>query len=272
MKAVISYHTHTKWSDGAASPAEMLQEARRIGLSEIGFSDHLFIHPRITNLTWTMTPEAVEPYTREILALTRDSSTPKVRLGLEVDYIPETTGRLSGILGSFPFDFVIGSIHYTREFPVDMNARLWDSISESEQTEIWRAYWVGIKELASTGLFDIVGHLDLPKKFGHRSAIELTGEIDAALDAIASAGMAIELNTSGWSYPAAEAYPSPALLKATLNREIPVLISADAHQPAHLTRDFERASILLRDIGFQKTVRFQKREMFPVPLLPFVSL
>jgi histidinol-phosphatase (PHP family) len=81
----------------------------------------------------------------------------------------------------------------------------------------------------------------------------------AALDAIAEAGMAVELNTSGWHQPCREAYPSPALLRQARRRGIPILISADAHAPADVARSFGPALLMAREAGYTQTVRYAAR-------------
>ena len=78
--------------------------------------------------------------------------------------------------------------------------------------------------------------------------------------------MAIEINTAGWSLPAKEAYPAPGILRAARERDIPLLINADAHSPKHLTRDFDRARDLARECGYTEVVRFDRRKHYPVPL------
>ena len=112
----------------------------------------------------------------------------------------------------------------------------------------------------------IAAHLDLPKKFGYRPTADLSGEAAAALDALKATGMAIEINTAGWSLPAREAYPSPGLLRAARERKIPLLINSDAHFPEFLTRDFNRARELAREAGYGELVRYEQRRALPVPL------
>ena len=96
---------------------------------------------------------------------------------------------------------------------------------------MWKGYWERIGQMAASGIYDFAAHLDLPKKFGFRPTIDLAQEAHTALDALAAAGMAIEINTAGWSLPAREAYPSLDLLRAARERDIPLLINADAHRP-----------------------------------------
>lgn len=263
-----SYHTHTTWSDGEATPAAMLAEAGRTGLAEIGFSDHLTLHPSFPSVNWSLAEDELGPYVGEVLALAAAAppSGPAVRLGLEADYVPASVGRLRTLLAAHPFDYVIGSVHFVGDFPVDAEASRWEALSPGRRDETWAAYWRAVAEMAGTRLFDIAGHLDLPKKFGHRPSADLTAARDAALDALAVAGMTIELNTSGWSYPAAEAYPAPAILRSARERDIPVVVTADAHRPAHLSRDFDRASRCLREAGYDSVVRFRGRRWSAEPL------
>jgi histidinol-phosphatase (PHP family) len=103
--------------------------------------------------------------------------------------------------------------------------------------------------MAETGLFDLVGHADLPKKFGFAPAVGLDEEIGAALDAIARNGLTVELNTSGWNKPCEEAYPAQGILTSCARRGIPILVTADAHRDAELTQHFDRALAVLNRLG-----------------------
>ena len=118
-----------------------------------------------------------------------------------------------------------------------------------------------MRGLAEAGVFNIVAHIDLPKKFGYMPSHVPQREIDAALDAIAEAGLVVELNTAGWHKPCADAYPSTDIVGACFARNIPVTISADAHQGDHLLRDFENAARRLQDAGYDRVARFANREM-----------
>ncbi|MDX9979064.1 MAG: histidinol-phosphatase HisJ family protein [Lentisphaeria bacterium] len=266
LPAPYSYHNHSTWSDGTRPIAEMVAAAAAAGLVEFGMSDHYVLTPyRASNASeWSMPLDRLHDYAAEVQAAQREDI--QVRLCLETDYFPETWRDLPGRLAGIPFDCLIGSVHYANEFPIDGNAVFWTPLSQEQVDEVHRLYWTRIRELAECGLFDLVGHLDLPKKFGFYPKADLAREREAALDAIAAAGMAIELNTAGWDKPCAECYPAPDLLRAARRREIPVAISADSHAPGTVTAHFRRAAELLRGLGFASTVRFRQRERFAVPL------
>jgi len=263
---VTSYHNHTTWSDGAPTIAGHVQAARAAGLAELGISDHYTLHPSGVETEWSMALDLLGDYTLQVRTAAAETRDLTLRLGLEACFFPETVEDLRGRLAPYPWDYVIGSVHEVDGFPIDSRVEDWASLSPGDVNDVWRLYWVRIRQMAESGVFDFVGHLDLPKKFGFRPTADLTAEALAALDALAAADMAVEINTAGWSLPAAEAYPAPGLLRAARERDLPLLINADAHFPEFLTRDFDRARALARECGYTELVRYEARRRHPVPL------
>jgi histidinol-phosphatase (PHP family) len=256
-----SYHVHSRWSDGKSNIPALLEAAREAGLDEVGISDHYTLAPGRATVSWSMPLDRLAEYVAEIqdaAAATREG--PIVRCGVEADYFPEQEAALREVLAAHPFDYVIGSVHFVDGFPVDGSAARWEALAPAERETLFRGYWERIAGLARSRLADIVGHIDLTKKFGFRPVSDLSQEIGTALDAVAAAGMAVEVNTAGWHTASREAYPEPALLRACRERGIPTLINADAHVPAHLTRDFDRAIALARAAGYAEVVRFERRQ------------
>jgi len=263
---LISYHNHTNWSDGAPTLAAQIQAAKQAGLDELGISDHYVLHPSGEEVEWTLPLDLLGDYVLQLRAAAAETRGLTLRIGIEADFFPETVDELRTRLEPFPFDYVIGSVHYADGFPIDEKASNWDALTQDQQNETWRLYWVRVRQLAESGVYDFLAHPDLPKKFGHRPSVDLSSEIHAALDAIAEADMAIEINTAGWSLPAQEAYPSLPILQGARARDIPLLINADAHFTEFLTRNFDRARALAREAGYTELVRYVKRKRFPIPL------
>lgn len=263
----ISYHNHTNWSDGLNSLDEMIAGARAAGLDEFGISDHYCLTPRREKLDWIMYPDFLPEYVALVgEAIAAEHSNLIVRMGVEADYFPETVETVKATLAQYPFDYIIGSVHFVNDFLVDKMADDWEPMTQDQRNEVWRLYWVRMRELAESGLGDIVGHLDLPKKFGYFPTIDQSAEMYDALDAIAAADLAIEINTAGWKKPIHEAYPSPALLRETCRRGIKLVINADAHRSEDVASDFDRATTLAREAGYTELVRFSRRERFSFPL------
>ncbi|MHC4217305.1 MAG: histidinol-phosphatase HisJ family protein [Planctomycetota bacterium] len=266
---LASYHNHTTWSDGKGSVAQLVAAARELGLGEVGISDHFTLHPTLPAVSWSMPPDQVGAYVRELRAAAEESRSdggPEVRVGLEVDWFAATESAIREALADPALDFAIGSVHFNGDFTLDGDAATWESLSPDERDEMHRAYWRQIPPLAASGLFEIAAHLDLPKKFGFHARGDLGPLITDSLDAIAEARMVVEINTNGWHCPCREPYPSAAILSECRRREIPVTISADAHQPAHLLRDFPTAAKILREAGYDQIARFAGRQVRLEPL------
>jgi histidinol-phosphatase (PHP family) len=254
-----TYHNHTSWSDGKCSVAAMVAEAHRLGIDELGISDHLVLHPsgKVPE-DWSMLPEQVSAYVAELQAQRADDR-PAIRIGLEVDWFPERGDAIADLLSTHQLDFVIGSVHEVDGFEIDYKATAWRQLDDDGQNRVHRLYWEQIRSMAESRLFDIVGHLDLTKKFGFRPTVDLREEMTAALDAIAAADLAVELSTAGWYFPCQEPYPCSALLEQCRQRQIPVMPASDAHVPQHLIRDFDRAAELLLAAGYTQVARFAER-------------
>ena len=173
---------------------------------------------------------------------------------------------LGRVLDGLSLDYVIGSVHFCRGVAIDGSPATWRRWTPHERDAVHREYWVQIRHLAESGLVDVMAHLDLAKKCGFPPREPVDDLVTAALDAIASAGLVVELNTAGWHKPCREAYPSPPILAGCRQRGIPVTISADAHDPADLVRDFPAAARLLADAGYDEVARFEDRRVRFEPL------
>ena len=264
---ISSYHVHSCFSDGESDIVEYVIAAGDMGLDEVGISDHYVLFPDRRKLDWNMPVDAMDEYVELVQSAAGEApENLVVRLGIEADYIPETTAELREVLAYQPFDYVIGSVHFVDAFAVDGYVVAWEKLLQPEIDDIIRGYWVRVAEMARTGMYDIAGHLDLTKKFGFYPSVDLSREIDAALDAISEFCMTVEINTSGWYMPAGEQYPSVPILQGCLERGIPVMVSADAHKPENLMRGFDRAYALLREIGFQEVASYAGRMRFMHPI------
>ncbi len=261
----ISYHNHTTWSDGSATLAEMIDGARKAGLEEFGVSDHFVLAPENRRLSWAMKPESLDAYVAQIQQTKAAARDLTIRVGLEVDYFPETMELTEKRLAPYSFDYLIASIHFIDNFPLDLDAQSWEKLSQESRDRMWRRYWQRLGAAAQSGFFDIIGHFDLPKKFGFYPSVDLTKEALAALDSIAASNMSIEINTSGWDKPAREAYPSLFYLQEANRRNIPLLINSDAHTSSDVVRNFDRAQQLAISAGYKELVRFERRNRFSYP-------
>jgi len=256
-RVIASYHNHTTWSDGTITVAETLAGARHAGCREVGISDHYVARPDGVLVDWSMPLDRLGAYCDALRALGATSGDIALRVGLELDYFPENETALREIAAAHPFDYLIGSVHFVGTFGIDSDANDWEVLSTAGREAAHRGYWERIAAMARLGIYDIAAHLDLTKKFGYYPTSDLSAEIADALDAIAAAGMVVELNTAGWHKPCEDAYPTVELLRACRARDIAATLSSDTHHsPEHLTRDFRRGAERLRAAGYEEVARF----------------
>jgi len=244
---------------------EYVQAARKKGLKEICFTDHIPA-PDGYDADHRMEITLFPSYRDTIIKLRRNSRNPAILFGIEADYYNGCEKFLKKWLVEQDFDLVLGSIHYIRYWGFDNpdERTVWDSV---DVPETWREYFDLLRKLADSRFYDVVGHLDIPKKFGYRPDNSLLKDMVApALDAISKAGMAIELNTSGLRKTVKEIYPSLAILKMANERGIPICFGSDAHRPEEVGYAFDKALKLAKEAGYTQYVRFKHRKQFPTKL------
>lgn len=268
--AAADYHLHTPLCRHAeGTPAEYAAEARRLGLPEIGFADHSPMPGPFDD--WRMDRGDLPAYLESVEAARTAVPALPIRLGLEVDFLPDGRDWIGELSGMAPWDYLIGSVHYIGDsasrWDIDNPVRRPRYVATPGATEeIWEQYWRLFAEAARSRLFDILAHPDLPKKFGFRPPGDLRRFYEPAVAAIADADAAIEINTAGWHKDCAEQYPARLFLDLAASAGIPLVISSDAHTPADVGRDFDRATALAREAGFPALARFEGRRRRLVPL------
>ncbi|MBQ9503193.1 MAG: histidinol-phosphatase [Lentisphaeria bacterium] len=251
-EAVLSLHNHSVWSDGAGTAEEMCRAAKEAGVRVFGLSDHWVVHPdpELMPVSWSIAPGKLPAYLEELARLKDIFNDENFTLlaGLEVDFFFENFEEVLAGLDRLQPDYLIGSVHYAGRFPIDNCAGDWKALSADGIRAVCETYWNKMLGAAECGRFSLLGHLDLPKKFGFLpDPGAYLPDARRVLDAAAARNIPIELNTAGWSKECREPYPSPEILREARARNIRVIIGADAHCPQHVTRNFAAAARLLRE-------------------------
>jgi histidinol-phosphatase (PHP family) len=250
----VCYHNHSSWSDGGTPLEEVCRTAKKIGLKEFGLSDHWVVPPKdgMNSEVWSMRLDRLDEYVTTLQGLKKEleDETFSLKMGLEVDFFYENADSVLDYLSKFPLDYLIGSVHYADIFPIDHSIEPWIALSEEEKKNICEIYWKKLEGAAARKEFSFIGHLDLPKKFGMINNDDYIAHAVRVLDIVQKTGIGIELNTAGWFKECEEQYPSLTILKEANARKIPVIVNADAHDPAHLQRNFEKAAEILVQAGY----------------------
>ena len=254
-RILFESHSHTPLCNHAdGDPTEYAAIAEQRGLRGLIVTCHNPM-PHGFSARVRMREDQFDQYV-DLVAQTRDlwAGRVDVRLGLEADYFEGHESYLEKQLKSADFHFVLGSVHPQID---EFRQRYW----QNDPIEVQRIYFRLLAQAAETGLFDSIAHPDLIKNFTSQSwdPAAIADDIGAALDRIAAAGVAMELNTSGVNKTISEMNPFPGMLREMRERDIPVTIGADAHQPDRVADGYETALQLLADCGYTKVSFYLNR-------------
>jgi len=260
MSLPADYHMHTPLCRHAAGePVDYARHAVELGLTEIGFSDHSPMRQDDFD-EWRMYFSQLDEYVAKVRLAQKTFPQLTIRLALEVDYLPGHEGWIRELAARHPWDYFIGSVHYISDsWDIDNPAKL-SEWKKRDAFEVWQSYFDRLTLAAESKLFEIIGHADLPKKFGIRPAQDCKPLYEKFLAAAAKSNCAIELNTAGLRKDCKEIYPSRELLQIAFQKNVPITFGSDAHAPGEVGLNFAEAIQLARDTGYQTWLSFQQRQ------------
>jgi histidinol-phosphatase (PHP family) len=266
MALPSDYHMHTPLCRHAVGePDEYARRAVELGFAEIGFSDHSPM--RQDNFDeWRMNFSDLNNYVFKVRSAQKNFAQLQIRLAMEVDYLPGGESWVRELAALHPWDYFIGSVHYVSDdWAIDDPKKI-SEWKNRDSEEVWRIYYDRMAMAAESQLFEIIGHADLPKKFGHRPPARAAALYEKFLNAAKKAGCAIELNTAGLRKDCKEIYPNRELLQMAFQKDVPITFGSDAHAPGEVGMNFAQALELARSVGYTKTCRFTRRQRQIVPL------
>lgn len=258
------YHIHTtlcKHAEGAME--EYVEHAIRIGLEEMGFSDHM---PLMPEPQFCMDYSDLPGYLERVRELReRYRGRIEIRLGCEMDMVAGREDEIRGIIEQSGFDYVIGSLHYLDGWPFDQE-KYKDVFEKGDLRAIYDLFFDSIIRAARTGLYDVAGHIDNIKRMGYRLSGDMTAYYEKTAAVLREMNLAFEVNTSGFDTAAAEQYPSLEFLRILNRYGVPATVGSDSHQPGQVGRHFDRAYRILREAGYDHVAFFRGRERIMKPL------
>ena len=259
MQWPADYHMHTPLCRHATGePGEYAKHALAAGFTEIGFSDHSPM-PRDDFDDWRMRADQLDEYIAKVCQAQKDFPNLTIRLALEVDYLPGYEDWIRGLAARHPWDYFIGSVHYVSDdWAIDDPQKI-SEWKNRDAFEVWSAYFGRLTKAAETGFFEIIGHTDLPKKFGHRPSRDCAPLYEKFLNAAKKNNCAIELNTAGLRKDCKEIYPSRQILELAFQKGVPITFGSDAHAPGEVGMNFAEAVQLAREVGYKACCQFAKR-------------
>jgi len=260
---VPDYHMHTpRCNHAKGTIAEYAQAAVDTGLKEIGMSDHSPM-PNGFDAAWRMDESELDSFLEELQAAqVKFKGQLVIKAALEVDYYPGAEDYIQFLADYYDWDYLMGSVHFIGDWGFDNP----NEVARFETCDIEQAYcdYFKLVELsASCGLFDVIGHPDLIKKFGYRAPAGSSLVFDAEnkmLEAVKEADIALEISSAGLRKPVKEMYPHASIVKRAVNLNIPFAYGSDAHSPAEVGHAMDDCLTVLQGFGATQVSQFTKRE------------
>ncbi len=262
-------HTHTPLCGHAAGTAEeYARQAVKAGLSWFGAGDHYPL-PEGYPLTDSMRPHEYPLYRNnwmEELRRTLKNTGITVLYGTEYDFLAGEDARRE-IMNQEPFDYRISSIHFLEDFAIDNpdNLPCWQRLGGADA--VWKMYAETMLKMVDGGGFEIIGHIDLPKKFSVYPSDRkyYANAMRDVLHLAAEKGICMELNTAGLRKPVGEIYPAPEIVRIAKEAGVGITFGSDAHAPGEVGQDFELAQELAESAGYRSAFTFRNKEKIELP-------
>jgi histidinol-phosphatase (PHP family) len=266
MSLPADYHMHTPLCRHAkGEPTEYAAHAIKLGFTEIGFSDHSPM-PQDDFDNWRMFASQLDEYVENVRKAQRNHPNLSIKLALEVDYLPGHEDWIRELATRHPWDYFIGSVHYVSDTWDFDNPEKLSEWRARDPYEVWSVYFDRMTRAAETGLFQIMGHADLAKKFCFVPKEDCTGLFTRFLDTCAKTKTAIELNTAGLRKDCKEIYPSRRILQLARERNVAITFGSDAHAPEEVGMAFTDAIKLAKDVGYTHWTQFTQRRSETLPI------
>lgn len=272
------YHVHPDYSiDAQGSIDDFCRAALERSLDEICFTTHVDTEPEVyaddswvcVDGEWVRTDGPwIERYLGD-LAEAAAKYAPlglKVKAGLEIGFHDGVVEQLGSLVRSYPFDFILGSVHLVGAFSVSYRDHVVQLFQGHGPEAALTDYFGRVERAARCGLFDCLSHLDL-----YRRTLGVAAEDDIAhgkvreaacraLETAAAAGVGIEINSRSASPGPEYLSPGPALMSIAHSAGIKVITTgSDSHGPATVGRAIDVGRAQARRTGFTHLATFDQR-------------
>lgn len=266
----VDYHNHTTLCHHATGTVdEYLQRATELGIAEFGFSEHSFwmIRPDARNLCPTQEEMGIYFKWMDDRRERFDGTNgkPRLRVGIEADWVPERAEEAAEFIASYPFDYVYGSVHHVMNPELKQYISSWWFTSD-DLHGIYECYFQEVERLALSGLCDILAHLDVIRRSNRVPPGGVEPYVQKILPSLVKSGVTVEINASGKDHANGDFFPTPGVLKMLIEAGVPITFGSDAHAVAHVGRYKDEVVGLFKSCGGREIALFENRKRRMVPL------
>ena len=181
-----------------------------------------------------------------------------VKVGFEVDFFPSQSWRnlFEKMQKEISADYYIGATHYLRDKTEEFLMNMYHlrrnpdiKIKDEDLTVYLNIYWDNIVAAIKSGYFNFIAHIDVCKIFGYCLSSEWDNRKLEVIETLSKYNHPYELNTSGWN-KVNEQHPHEWMIKELKNRNVPIIISDDAHSTDMIGQHFVKAEDMLLSLNY----------------------
>lgn len=252
LDVVTDYHVHVERGPYDVAWLEKFVEvAKKAGITDLGISEHAYRFQQTSHLLmndWIARKKTEDLDEYIAFLLEARARGIDVKIGIEMDYMPENGEAMKAFLAQYPFDYAIGSVHWLGGFGFDLD-EMRDQWEKGNVDEIHDTYYAILEKMIACRPVDIIGHADVIKVFGFHAPRVAMDWYKRLTPQIKESGMAVEVSTAGWRKPVKEIYPAPEWIALLAAADVPLVLCSDAHRPEDVGANYPQAIDLLRALG-----------------------
>ena len=253
IKMYVDLHVHTEFScDSEAKMEQYAEAALTKGITTLCFTDHVDLNPNDYGYNYFAPDRYFENYWK-----VRDKYEGRVKLlsGIEFGEPHLYADRLKE-LSAYPYDYIIGSIHWIGDMFPCQKVR-----EQYSAKEFYTLYWEEVLKTVKQGGFDALGHIDFPKRYYGEIYYE-EAKLREIFKYLLDKDMVIEINTSSLRKGHNETMPGDELL--ALYKDCGgryVAVGSDAHEVQDVGADGDSARELLCKYGLSEAVYERRKRL-----------
>lgn len=265
---LIDYHLHNHFSpDSEEDTWAILEHAQKRGMQEICLTNHVEWHGKDgkANLDLEEAQERFAKIRSEINEIQPHFPSLPIKLGVELEYIPEHMENLKTFVETTPLDFVLGSVHIVDGEIIASRKFAHRLFKRVDEKTAYQSYFKTLKKMVEWGHFDVVAHFDIPKKagvdfYGPFEPEKYQDEIMEILELMKIKQIGLELNTKHLDSACREIFPHPTILKWALEVGIEhFTLSSDAHKAEDVSQHIATALDIAKAVGIKAISTYEKR-------------
>ncbi len=256
---------------------DMLDAAVDKGMALFGVTEHAsrmearYLYPSEIKMGWDIAKVQAdfEAYAADSRAFVEEyAGRLTVLRGFEIEVVPVDSYApyMRQLRERHGFDYMVGSVHYLGEHLFDMGPEeLAQAVAQAGSLEAFAvAYYHSVADMLDALRPEVVGHLDVIRKYCARDAAldtpPIQKAVERALDAARAAGSILDINTGAYRRGFDAPFPAPWIVRMAHRMGVPVCFGDDSHSVADVGSGIPEARAYLLSLGVEHVTVLTREE------------